>query len=145
MSTFNTVRFTQLNEEISTLKEKTDLILDVVHLHEKHLHHVEEKLEETNKLLADILEDNVWFSSQVTDAIEKSSNPWSGIMKTLSSQLSITDWCLLLSLTTFWMALSNTSLPLPRKRTWYHLSLSPQTCSKLRSSTFTHRQPTNSP
>jgi hypothetical protein len=34
MSTFNTVQITQLNEEISTLKEKTDLILDVVHLHE---------------------------------------------------------------------------------------------------------------
>ncbi len=71
MSTFNTVRITQLNEEISTLKEKTDLILDVVHLHEKHLHHVEEKLEQTNKLLADLLEANVWFFSKVTDAIEK--------------------------------------------------------------------------
>jgi len=44
MSTFNTVRITQLNEEISTLKGKTDLILDVVHLHEKHYHHIEEKL-----------------------------------------------------------------------------------------------------
>ncbi len=42
MSTFNTVRITQLNEEISTIKEKTDLILDVVHLHEKHLHYIEE-------------------------------------------------------------------------------------------------------
>ncbi len=64
MSTFNTVRITQLNEEISTLKEKTDLILDVVHLHEKHLHHIEEKLEQTNKLLADLLEANVWFTSK---------------------------------------------------------------------------------
>jgi hypothetical protein len=45
--------------------------LDVVHLHEKHLHHVEEKLEQTNKLPADLLEANVWFSSIVTDAIEK--------------------------------------------------------------------------
>jgi hypothetical protein len=71
MSTFNTVRITQLNEEISTLKEKTDLILDVVHLHKKHLNHVEEKLEQTNKLLADLLKANVWFSSKVTDAIEK--------------------------------------------------------------------------
>jgi len=71
MSTFNTVRITQLNEEISTLKEKTDLILDVVHLHKKHLHHIEEKLEQTNKLLADLLEANVWFTSKVTDAIEK--------------------------------------------------------------------------
>ncbi len=71
MSTFNTVRITHLNEEISTLKEKTNLILDVVHLHKKHLHHVEEKLEQTNMLLADLLEVNVWFSSKVTDAIEK--------------------------------------------------------------------------
>jgi hypothetical protein len=37
MSTFNTVQITQLKEEMSTLKEKTDLILDVVHLHKKHL------------------------------------------------------------------------------------------------------------
>jgi hypothetical protein len=64
MSSFNTVRITQLNKEISTLKEKTDLILDVVH-------HVEEKLEQTNKLLADLLEANICFSSNVTDAIEK--------------------------------------------------------------------------
>jgi len=71
MSTFNMVRITQLNEEIGTLKEKMDLILDVVHLHEKHLHHLEEKLDQTNKLLADLLEANVWFSSKVTDAIEK--------------------------------------------------------------------------
>ncbi len=69
MSTFNMVRITQLNEEISTLKEKTYLILDIVHLHEKHLHHVEEKLEQTIKLLANLLEANVWFSSKVTDAI----------------------------------------------------------------------------
>jgi hypothetical protein len=65
MSTFNTVRITQLNE-INTLKEKTDLILDVVHLHERHLHHLEEKLDQTNKLLADLLESNIWFSSKVT-------------------------------------------------------------------------------
>jgi len=67
MSTFNTVQITQLKEEISTLKEKTDLIMDVVHLHKKHLHHLEEKLVQANKLLADL----VWFSSKVTDAIEK--------------------------------------------------------------------------
>ncbi len=59
MSTFNTIRITQLNDEINTLKEKTDLILDGVHLHERHLHHLEEKL------------DNIWFSSKVTDAIKK--------------------------------------------------------------------------
>jgi hypothetical protein len=71
MSTFNTVQITQLNEEINTLKEKMDLILDVVHIHERHLHHLEEKMDQTNKLLADLLESNIWFSSKVTDAIEK--------------------------------------------------------------------------
>jgi hypothetical protein len=71
MSTFNTVRITQLNNEINTLKEKTDLILDIVHLHEKHLHHLDEKIDQTDKLLANLLESNVLFSSKVTDAIEK--------------------------------------------------------------------------
>ncbi len=47
------------------------MILDVVHLQEKHLHHLEEKLDQTNKLLADLLESNIWFSSKVTGAIEK--------------------------------------------------------------------------
>jgi hypothetical protein len=71
MSTFNTVRITQTNAKINTLKEKTNLILDVVHLHEKHLHHLEEKLDQTNKLLADLLDLKIWFSSKVTDIIEK--------------------------------------------------------------------------
>ncbi len=43
----------------------------MAHLHEKHLHHIEEKLEQTNKLLADLLDANVWFTSKVTDAIKK--------------------------------------------------------------------------
>ena len=71
MLTFITIRITQLNDEINTLKEKTYIILDMVHLHEKHLHHLEEKLDQTNKLLSDLLEANIWFSSMVTDAIEK--------------------------------------------------------------------------
>jgi hypothetical protein len=71
MSTFNTVRITQLNEEINTFKGKTKLILHVVHLHEKHLHPLEEKLDQTNKLLTDLLESNIWFSSKVTSTIEK--------------------------------------------------------------------------
>jgi hypothetical protein len=37
----------------------------------RHLHHLEEKLDQTNKLLADLLESNIWFSSKVTDVIEK--------------------------------------------------------------------------
>jgi hypothetical protein len=39
---FNWYRITQLNSEISALKLKTDLV-DVSHLHEAHLHHLEEK------------------------------------------------------------------------------------------------------
>jgi hypothetical protein len=69
MYTFNTVRITQLNNEINTLKEKTDLILDIVHLHEKHLHHLEEKLDPTIKLLADLLESNIWFSEKKLQSV----------------------------------------------------------------------------
>jgi hypothetical protein len=43
MSTFNAVWITQLDTEITTLKAKMGLMLDVVHLHETHLHHLEEK------------------------------------------------------------------------------------------------------
>ncbi len=53
MSTFNTIRITQLNDKINSLKEKTDLILDMVHLHKKHLHHLDKKLD--NKLFG-------WFA-----------------------------------------------------------------------------------
>ncbi len=35
------------------------------------MHHLEEKLDQTNKLFSDLLESNNWFSSKVTDAIEK--------------------------------------------------------------------------
>ncbi len=49
----------------------TDLLVDVSHLHEAHLHHLEEKTDATNKLLADLLESNVWFTTKITNAVEK--------------------------------------------------------------------------
>jgi len=39
MSSFNAYRITELNSEISVLKSKTYLLIDVSHLHEAHLHH----------------------------------------------------------------------------------------------------------
>jgi len=54
LSSFNAYRITELNLEISALKSKTDLLVDVSHLHEAHLHHLEEKTDATNKLLADL-------------------------------------------------------------------------------------------
>jgi hypothetical protein len=71
MSPFNTYRITELNSEISALKSKTDLLVDVSHLHKAHLHHLEEKTDATNKLLTDLLESNVWFTTKITDAVEK--------------------------------------------------------------------------
>jgi hypothetical protein len=62
---------TELNSEISELKSKTDLLVDVSHLHEAHLHHLVEKTDATNKLLAYLLESNVWFTTKITDAVEK--------------------------------------------------------------------------
>jgi hypothetical protein len=49
LSSFHAYRITELNNEISALKSKTDLLVDVSHLQEAHLHHLEEK---KNKLLA---------------------------------------------------------------------------------------------
>ncbi len=138
MSTFNTVRITQLNEEIITLKEKTDLILDVVHLHKKHLHHVEEKLEQTNKLLADLLEANIWFSSKVTDAIKKK---FESVVWHLPST---TDWHLVLFPTTSWTASSSMLQLSQRKRTSYHSSPLLRTFFKLRSHIYIHQRQTNS-
>jgi hypothetical protein len=71
MSSFNAYRITELNSEISPLKSKTDLLVDVLHLQEAHLHHLEEKTDATNKLLADMLEANVWFTAKLTDAVKK--------------------------------------------------------------------------
>jgi hypothetical protein len=71
LSSFNAYRITELNNEISALKSKTDLLVDVSHLHKAHLHHLEEKTDVTNKLLADLLESNVWFATKITDAVEK--------------------------------------------------------------------------
>jgi hypothetical protein len=42
LSSFNAYRITELNSEISALKSKTDLLVDVLHLHEAHLYHLEE-------------------------------------------------------------------------------------------------------
>jgi hypothetical protein len=71
LSSFNAYRITELNSEISALKSKTYLLVNVSHLHEAHLHHLEEKTDATNKLLADLLESNVWFTTKITDAVEK--------------------------------------------------------------------------
>jgi hypothetical protein len=71
LSSFNAYRITELNSEISALKSKTDLLVNVSHLHEGHLHHLEEKTDATNKLLANLLELNVWFTTKITDAVDK--------------------------------------------------------------------------
>jgi polyphosphate kinase len=71
LSSFYAYRITELNSEISALKSKTDLLVDVSHLHEAHLHHLEENKEATNKLLADLLKSSIWFTTKITDAAEK--------------------------------------------------------------------------
>ncbi len=68
MSSINAFRITELNSGISALKSKTDLLINVSHLHEAQL---EEKTDATNKFIADLLESNVWFTAKLTDAIKK--------------------------------------------------------------------------
>jgi hypothetical protein len=74
MASFNTYRMMQLDAEITSLKGKTDLRVDVSHLHEAHLHHLEDKTDATNKLLGNVLEANIRFSSKIMDAIEKKNS-----------------------------------------------------------------------
>jgi hypothetical protein len=71
MSSFNAYRITELNTEISALKSKMDLLVDISDLHKAHLHHLEEKMDATNKLLADLLESNIWFTTKITNSVEK--------------------------------------------------------------------------
>jgi hypothetical protein len=68
---FNVYRIMQLNSEILAFKSKMDLLVDISHLHEAHLHHLEDETDATNKLLNDMLESNIWFTSKLMDAIEK--------------------------------------------------------------------------
>jgi hypothetical protein len=75
MSSLNAYRITELNSEILALKSKMDLLFDVSHLHKAHLHHLKEKTDATNKLLADLLKSNIWFTTKITDAIEKKFQP----------------------------------------------------------------------
>jgi len=71
MSSFNAYRITQLNSEITLLKSKSDLLVDILHLHKAHLHYLDDKTDATNKLLGNILKSNIWFSSKITNATEK--------------------------------------------------------------------------
>lgn len=71
MATLIIVCFTQLDAENPSLKGKTNLMVNILHLHKNHLHHLDEKLEQTSNLLAGLLEAKIWFSSKVTDAIKK--------------------------------------------------------------------------
>ncbi len=54
MSSFISYRITELNSEVLALKSKTELLVDVSHVHEADFHHLEEKTDATNKSLADL-------------------------------------------------------------------------------------------
>ncbi len=49
MASFNTYQITQLDSNITALKSKADLLVDVSHLHEAHLHHLENKTDATKE------------------------------------------------------------------------------------------------
>jgi hypothetical protein len=52
-------------------KAKMNLLVDVSHLHEAHLHHLEDKTDATNKHLGEVFEVNIWFTSKLTYAVKK--------------------------------------------------------------------------
>jgi hypothetical protein len=92
MSSFNAYRITELNSEISALKSKMDLLVDVSDLHKAHLHHLEEKTDATNKLLADLLESNIWFTTKITTPSKRNSSLLCITMKMWSNLPNTTVW-----------------------------------------------------
>ncbi len=57
IGTYNVVRI--VDTESSVLKSKPDILVDITQVHEEHLHH-QTRFEQTNTLLADLLETNMW-------------------------------------------------------------------------------------
>jgi hypothetical protein len=49
--------------------------VNISHLNEAHLHHLEERTDAKNKLMGDMLEANVCFTAKLMDAIEKKFQP----------------------------------------------------------------------
>ncbi len=112
-------------------------MLNVVQIHEKHLHHLDEKLEQMQTLLVDLLESNIWFSSK------RNFNCGSTTTKTLSNWHSITDWPQGPCPMTSWMASLHMLSKWQTRKIWYSLCILPQTSFKLRSHIYSTWQQTN--
>jgi hypothetical protein len=68
---FNAIKITILDGNISNLKNKTDMLLDVICLQEQHVHYLEDKFKQKKDLLADVLEMNVLYITKVMDTVQK--------------------------------------------------------------------------
>ncbi len=144
MSSFNAYRITELNSEILALKSKTDLLVDVSHVHEAHLHHLEEKTDATNKLLADLLNQTSGSPPRSPTPSKRSSSPLCITTKTWSNRPSITYWLQGHFHTTFWMKSWTTHCPWRGKWTWSTLSTMLRTSSRWRFLTYMNPRHRNS-
>jgi len=52
LSTYNTVQISKLESAIETQKHKTDLLADIVHIHEQHLHQLDRMIEDIGNEIA---------------------------------------------------------------------------------------------
>ena len=52
LSTYNTVQISKLESAIETQKHTTDLLADIVHLHEQHLHQLDRMIDDIGKEIA---------------------------------------------------------------------------------------------
>ncbi len=110
MPTFNMVRITQLDAEITTLKMKTYLILNVLYLYEHHFHHVEENYTRHKHYLPIYLNPTSGSPPKWLMQFKRNSNQSFTIMKMSSSWHNTTVWHQELSPMTFWMASFHTWL-----------------------------------
>ena len=52
LSTYNTIQISKLESAIETQKKKTDLLADIVHIHEQHLHQLDRMINDIAKEIA---------------------------------------------------------------------------------------------
>ena len=51
LSTYNTIQISKLESAIETQKKKTDLLADIVHIHEQHLHQLDRMTDDIGNVL----------------------------------------------------------------------------------------------
>ena len=109
LSTYNTVQISKLESAIETQKQKTDLMADILQIHEQHLHQLDRMIEDIGNEIAKLkIQTGYYFSIDRAIAQVISDN-------NKSTLLSIRNWLQVRSVWTCWTRSFTTSrIQLPK-------------------------------